>query len=45
MANYAVNFSLNNKELNVHPNPPNNFIQVKGLHQAEDYVFYNFRAS
>lgn len=42
MASTSVNFTLNNKDLKVYPNPSSNFIQVKGLDQAEDYVLYNY---
>lgn len=45
MVSFFVNFSLTNKELKVYPNPSSNFIQVKGLHQAEDYILYNFEGA
>ena len=42
MVSTPVNFSSNNKDLKVYPNPSSNFIQIKGLHQAENYLIYNF---
>jgi hypothetical protein len=40
--NTSFNLSSNDKVLKVYPNPSSNFIQVKGLGEAENYVLYNF---